>query len=222
MDQLDIPTDVIVDKKNNSLIICDYGNRRVVRWSYRNSTNGEILISKINCYGLAMNDNGDLYVSDEEKHQVRRWKVGETNETILAVGNWKGNRLDQLNSPGYIFVDEDHSIYVSDCGNHRVMKWIKGAKEGIVVAGGHGNGNSLRQLDCPLGMTIDQMGNIYVADCRNDRIMCWPKGSKEGRIVVGGKESNQFNCIQGLSFDRQGNLYVVDRDNNRVQRFDVA
>ena len=32
MDQLNRPTDVIVDKKNDSLIICDQGNRRVVRW----------------------------------------------------------------------------------------------------------------------------------------------------------------------------------------------
>ncbi|CAF5071190.1 unnamed protein product, partial [Rotaria sp. Silwood1] len=30
--QLDDPTDVLIDKETDSLIICDRGNRRVVRW----------------------------------------------------------------------------------------------------------------------------------------------------------------------------------------------
>jgi hypothetical protein len=34
--QLILPTDVIVDQKTDSLIICDQGNGRVVRWSRRN------------------------------------------------------------------------------------------------------------------------------------------------------------------------------------------
>ncbi len=32
MDQLDRPSDVIFDKKNNSLIICDFGNGVMFMW----------------------------------------------------------------------------------------------------------------------------------------------------------------------------------------------
>jgi hypothetical protein len=64
MDQLNLPTDVIVDKKTNSLIIADYMNQRVVRWSRQNDPNPQIIISNIDCYGLTMNKNGDLYVVD--------------------------------------------------------------------------------------------------------------------------------------------------------------
>ena len=32
MDQLDRPLDVIFDKKNNSLIICDFGNGVMFMW----------------------------------------------------------------------------------------------------------------------------------------------------------------------------------------------
>ena len=65
MNQLNGPTDVIVDTKNNSLIICDQGNRRVVEWSRQNGTkNGQILISDIDCYGITMDKNGYIYVSD--------------------------------------------------------------------------------------------------------------------------------------------------------------
>jgi sugar lactone lactonase YvrE len=224
-DQLNYPTKVIIDKENDSLIICDWGNRRVVRWPRRNGRSGETLISNIDCGDLIMDNDGYLYVSDEEKHEVRRWKMGETNGTIVAGGNGKGNRLDQLNDPTYIFIDEDHSIYVSDYGNHRVMKWVKDAREGIVVAGGQGRGNGLKQLSRPHGIIVDQLGNVYVADYGNHRVIRWLKGAQEGAIVVGGNgqgaQPNQFNCPLDLSFDRQNNLYVVDEYNHRVQKFDV-
>jgi hypothetical protein len=93
-----------------------------------------------------MDKDGYLYVSNGNKHEVRRWKIGDKNGTVVAGGNGQGPRLDQLNDPGYIFVDENHSVYVSDWGNHRVMKWPKGAREGIVVAGGQGGGSDLTQL----------------------------------------------------------------------------
>jgi sugar lactone lactonase YvrE len=224
-DQLTWPAVVIVDRKTDSLIISDQLNGRVVQWSRRNATKGQIIISDIICWGLTMDNNGDLYVSDYNNAEVRRWKIGETNGTIVAGGNGQGNQLNQLNRPFYLFVDEDHSVYVSDQQNHRVMKWVKGAKEGIVVAGGQGQGNSLTQLDHPQGVIVDHLGNVYVADYKNDRIMCWSKGSKEGRMIVGGngqgQQPNQSTSPKGLSFDRQGHLYVVDGSNHRVQKFEI-
>ena len=224
--QLSEPFDVIVDRERDNLIICDWRNRRVVRWPRRNGTSGETIISNINCVGLTMDENGSLYISDQEKHQVRRYRRGgESQGTVVAGGNGIGSRLDQLSSPAYVFVDRDHSVYVSEWGNHRVMKWMEGAKEGIVVAGGQGRGNSLRQLSCPQGVVVDQLGTVYVADGENGRIMGWMKGATQGNIIVGGngagKESNQLNCPIGLSFDRLGNLYVVDNRNHRVQIFNI-
>ncbi|CAF4030114.1 unnamed protein product [Adineta steineri] len=224
-DQLNYPKNVIVDKRNDSIIICDHNNRRVVRCSRQNGKDGETIISDIDCIGLTMDKNGDLYVSDWKKNEVRRWKQGETEGTIVAGGNGQGNHLGQFYYPAYIFVDEDHSIFVSDCVNHRVMKWMNGAKEGIVVAGGKGPGNSLTQLSSPMGVIDDHLGNVYVADHYNHRIMRWCEGSCEGNVVVGGNgkgdEPNQFNRPTDLSFDVKGNLYVVDQGNHRIQKFDI-
>jgi sugar lactone lactonase YvrE len=223
--QLSYPRDVIVDKERDNLIICDWRNRRVVRWPRRNGTSGETIISNINCWGLTMDENGSLYVIDWEKDEVRRYRRGESQGTVVAGGNGNGNRLDQLSNPQYVFVDRDHSVYVSDWGNDRVMKWMEGIKEGIVVAGGQGKGNSLRQLSYPCGVVVDQLDTVYVADCRNARIMRWMKGATQGNIIVGGngegKQSNQLNGPDGLSFDRHGNLYVVDCGNHRVQKFNI-
>ncbi|CAF4182907.1 unnamed protein product, partial [Rotaria sordida] len=69
-DQLEYPTDVLNNKESDSLIICDLGNQRVVQWSRRSgTTQGKILIDNIDCYGLAMDDQRYLYISDYTKHE---------------------------------------------------------------------------------------------------------------------------------------------------------
>ncbi|CAF5056369.1 unnamed protein product, partial [Rotaria sp. Silwood1] len=208
--QLNNLLDVIIDKESDSLIISDCGHNRVVRWPRRIGTRGETIISNISCYGLTMDDNGSLYVVDDEKHEVRRYKIGDTKGTVVAGGNGQGNRLDQLSWPTYVFVDRDHSVYVSDLGHGRVMKWEEDATQGIIVAGGQGEGNSLTQLNHPQGVVVDQLGTVYVTDYWNHRIMRWPKGATQGSVIVGGNgqgaQSNQLYCPIGLSFDRHGNL----------------
>jgi len=225
IDQLNRPFNVILDKNKKSLIICDYENRRVVRWSLENQNDRQILIEDIFCLGLTMNNKGDLFFSDCRRNEVQRWKKDEKQGTIVAGGNGKGDKLNQLNSPGPIFVDQVDSIYVLDRNNHRVMKWLKGAKQGIIVAGGQSQGNSLKQLSFPQGLVVNENGDVFVADSSNDRVMCWPSDSKEGRVVVGGngqgEGSNQLYHPTGLVFDRANNLYVVDRYNHRIQRFDI-
>ena len=224
-DQLNQPTYVFVDENESSLIICDWGNRRVVQRSLQNDGNEHIVISDVDCSGLTMDTNGNLYVSNYKHNEVRQWKKGETNGRIVAGGHGRGEGLDQLNSPTSIFVAHDQSLYVSDNNNHRVIKWLNDAKQGIVVAGGHGRGNSLRQLSNPHSVWVDHLGNVYVADFGNDRVVCWCPGSREGSLVLGGndkgKQANQFDGPIGISFDSQGNCYVVDHRNNRVQKFVV-
>jgi DNA-binding beta-propeller fold protein YncE len=221
--QLECPIDVLIDKENKSLIICDCWNRRVVRWPLSNGTRSKILIDNIHCYGLAMDKQGCLYVSDYMKQEVRRYTRGDTKGIVVAGGNGKGDQLNRFFTPTYIFVDEEQSVYVSDCQNHRVMKWLKGAKEGIVVAGGRGPGKELTQLNYPEGVWVDDMGTIYVAEGDNERVTRWPKDETRGIVVVGGNgggnATNQFNYPTGLSFDRRGNMYVADCNNNRVQQF---
>ncbi|CAM4831776.1 unnamed protein product [Rotaria magnacalcarata] len=97
LNQLNIPTDVLIDKKTDNLIICDQGNRRVVRWSRRTgTTEGKILIDSIDCDGLAMDEQRYLYVSDYVQHEVRRYQLGEKNYTLVAGGNGLGEGLNQL------------------------------------------------------------------------------------------------------------------------------
>lgn len=222
---LGLPVDVIVDEQTDSLIISDIDKRRIIRWPRQNGKSAEILISDITCTGLAMDADGLLYVSDKDNHNVKRYRIGDSEGTIVAGGDWIGYGLDRLYSPSYLVVDEEHSVYVSDFGNHRVVKWIPGATEGILIAGGHDAGNDLTQFSCPNGIVLDQMGTIYVADSDNNRVVRWRKGATEGEVIAGGngagEAANQLSNPAGLSFDKQGNLYVADFGNYRVQKFPI-
>jgi len=223
--QLSYPRKVIIDEVNDCLVIADCGNKRVVRWSRRNGLCGETIIKNVRCADSIMHKNQYLYISDEEKHEVRRWNIGENEGVLVAGGNGCGNGLNQFNQPRFIFVDQEDTLYVSDCCNHRIMKWTKDAKEGIIVAGGEGEGASLKQLSYPQGIFIDKLGTVYVVDAGNDRIVRWIKGAKEGSIIAGenirGTKPNQLNIPIGLSFDDEKNLYIVDYGNHRVQKFVV-
>jgi hypothetical protein len=220
------PKDVIIDKENNCLIMANNYNRQIVRWSLENNTNNEeIIIKDICCYGLTMDKDGSIYVCDNYRNEVKRWKRGDPNGTIIAGGHGKGTNLNQLNEPTFIFVDDDYSLYVSDTNNHRVMKWLKDAKEGIVVAGdGNDSADSSIKLSKPQGIIVDQLGQIYVADASNDAVIRWSKGAQEGMIIVGGSRQPSSTRLQfptRLSFDREGNLYVLNWINNEIQKFEI-
>ncbi|CAF1550267.1 unnamed protein product [Adineta steineri] len=208
----------IVDKVNDSFIISNIGNQRVIQWSRQNGTSGQTVISNITCFGLTIDNEGHLYVCDYDKHEVRRWKMGDTNGIVVAGGNGEGDRLDHLSQPCNMFVDGENSLYISDGRNHRVMKWMKDANEGVVVDGGQGLGNGLTQLFYPRGVRVDQLGNVYVADQYNFRIMRWSRHATQDSIIVddinAGAEANQLQYPLNLSFDEQGNLYVVDYGNH--------
>ena len=229
LDQLKNPSDVIVDRETDSLLICDRENRRVMRWPRRPSSyrQPEILIDNIDCWGLTIDDHGSLYVSDVGKNEVRRYdKNGDKNGTVVAGGHGKGNNLNQLNQPSFLFVDAQSTLYASDTGNHRVMKWMKGAKEGVVVAGGNGWGADVTRLNSPGGVWVDGCENVYMADHGHHRVIRWEKGAKRGTVIVGGngegEGANQLYLPEGLFFDRLGHLYVAEWGNNRVQRFSLC
>ncbi|CAF3927674.1 unnamed protein product, partial [Adineta steineri] len=157
--------------RNNQL------NRRVIRYFDQNEANQQVLISNINCEGLTIDKNGFIYASDCWNHEVRRWKEGDVKGELVAGGSRQGNRLNQLNEPTFIFIDEDYSLYISDadCLNNRVMRWCEGNGKGEIAVGGNGIGSQPNQLISPTGLLYDNEGNLYIVDQGNYRIQKYEK-----------------------------------------------
>jgi sugar lactone lactonase YvrE len=226
VNRLDRPSNMLYDAMSKTLIICDHGNDRVLRRNMKNNTYTKVVGESIACFGLAIDEEGAVYVSDIVRHEVRRYLPGSERGTVVAGGYGQGRRLHQLNRPTYIAVGADQSVYVSDSLNDRVVKWEKGAEKGIVVAGGCGKGKGLNQLYSPSGLIVDRSGTIYVADHCNDRVMRWRAGATRGEVIAGDKyvagcSAHELNGPQGIAFDRNGNLYVADSHNHRVQCFPI-
>ena len=224
LNQLIYPSDLLIDKATDSLIICDQRNDRILKWSrHLDITQEEIIVDNIECFRLAMDDQRYLYVSLPVEHEVRQYKVGDKYRTV-AGGHGNGAEFNQLSFPTHLFVDRIQNIYVLDAGNNRVMKWITGAKEGVVVARGQGEGNALGQSSYLSALFVDMLGTVYVADAENHQVVRWTKGAGYGEIIVDGnhkEEEKQLNFSVDFSFDRLGQLYVVDYKNHRIQRFSV-
>ena len=73
-----------------------------------------------------------------------KWKQ---HANTIAGGNGKGKRLNQLDCPQGISVDDDHqTIYIADCDNHRIVEWKFGAKTGQIIAGGNGSWRSNQSI----------------------------------------------------------------------------
>ncbi|CAM4883968.1 unnamed protein product [Rotaria socialis] len=185
-------------------------------------------------HGLYVDKNKNVYIADFANSRIIEWKhgskigqvvAGESVGTVVAGGNGKGSRLDQLNSPRFLFVDRDYSVYVGDRDNQLVMKCPKSAKSDILVTGGQDLGSDPKQTACVNGIVVDQLGTLYVAEEGHHRVTRWVKEATESIVIAGGigigEQANQLTIPCGLSFDKDGNIYVIDYGNYRVQRFDI-
>mmetsp|Transcript_2695 Transcript_2695/g.5695 ORF Transcript_2695/g.5695 Transcript_2695/m.5695 type:complete len:491 (+) Transcript_2695:2-1474(+) len=161
---------------------------------------------------------GALYISESVDDRVVCIKDGV--RSVVAGGNGKGRRPDQLDRPFRIFVD-DEGVYIADRNNARVQLWRHGASSGETVAGGNSPGHGNNQLNQPAGVAVNN-NQVYVADRANHRVMRWSRGSLEGVLVAGGngfgRGSHQLGCPGALCLWNSA-LYISDESGARVQRW---
>jgi sugar lactone lactonase YvrE len=206
--------------KEGTMFICDKGNERVMRWM-KNAKSGEVILSNLNCYGVTLDGEGSLYVSNLDQDLILKYCANSSGSEIVAGGNGRGAALNQFNRPHFPFVDHNFNIFVPDTSNHRVMKWPIGSKEGIIVS----EDNGLDQLRGPHAVVVDELGTIYVVDHDLHQVIRWFKGAKSGELLFGGHgygdRANQFAFPIDIDFDREGNLYITDRNNHRIQMYAI-
>jgi hypothetical protein len=70
MNKLNEPVAVIVDRKQNGLIIRDWKNHRMMRWFHHGNRGSQVIVSGVIPLRLAMDNDGCLYVSNYEKSEV--------------------------------------------------------------------------------------------------------------------------------------------------------
>ena len=140
-------------------------------------------------WGITIDSNGNLFVSELAGHVIRKITPGAVVTTFAGSGtagsiDSKGI-LASFKDPMDIDIDSNNNIFVGDRGNHKIRKITS---EGVVTTfAGSGTVGSvdstgiLASFNHPDALTIDSKNNIYVADFSNDNIR---KITPEGLVTT--------------------------------------
>ena len=194
-----------------------------------------------NPYGVAVDGDGNLYVTERENHTIRKvtpagvvttfagsaGSYGSTDGTGAAARFWQ---------PRGVAVDGDGNVYVADTANHTIRK-ITPAGVVTTLAGTAGSYGSTdgtgaaASFNSPWGMAVDGDGNLFVADTSNHAIrkvtpagevttLAGSAGSSGSADGTGAAAS--FSQPAGVAVDGDGNLYVTDAGNRTIRKVTPA
>jgi sugar lactone lactonase YvrE len=185
------------------------------------------------CGGIAVDANGDIFVTDEIAGTVRVINAeGRTIQTVAGGGNALGDngpaREAILNNPSGLVVDEHGNLFIADTGQNRIRK-VAGSGTISTVAGtgeagyfGDGAISTSAQLNAPLGVAVDLSGNLLIADTGNHVVRRVNLSSgvidtlvgtgKSGSAGDGGAArtaelSNPWDVV----VDTRGNIFIADQ-----------
>ena len=166
--------------------------------------------------GIAIDDDGFIYVSDAGNHRIQ--KFTSTGNVIRSWGD-KGKEKGQLDRPMHISFGPDNYLYVAEFLNDRVQVFDK---NGVFIRfiGIKDDGSSY--FNAPSGVVVDLQGNIYVTDFYHHQIK---KFNSQGHFVASiGKPGRvwrgrfHYPTDAAIHFDY---LYIADAYNHRIQKLSL-
>ena len=167
------------------------------------------VISNINRpYNIALNKNGQLFVTQPEKGAV----VAYSNGGMLVSGGKVG-----LKHPRGIAIGEDGSFLITSGSTEQLMK----LKEDWTLLKQIGkSGDVAAQFKGIRSVKISPAHMYYVCEQMNHRVQVFDEDLNHvcsfGKI---GKKLGEFNYPTDVAFDEMGQVYVVEHWNHRVQKF---
>ncbi len=199
--------------------------------------------------GVAVDAQGNLYVTDTNFHRVRRVNAADGRIAHFAgsptgVSGSQGDNgaatAARLSRPTAIALDAQGNVYIADAGNHRIRRIdisnttiTTYAGNGSASFSGDGGAATLASLNNPAGLAFDAQGNLFIADRNNQRIRRVDAVTKNISSVVGtgaqGFSGDDGPAAQALlsnpsdvAVDGNNNLYIVEQGNHRVRRVNAG
>ena len=187
--------------------------------------------------GLALDADGNLYVSDWFNHRIRSIAPDGTVTTVAGSGpsGLYGDMVDgpaetaRLFGPEGLTVDSKGNIYVADTLNDRIRRISPDGMVTTVAGGGprtaHGFEGALidgsaeaARFNDPSDVAVDADGNLYVTDRLNHVIrkitphgqVSTFAGTGQPGITDGVGQAASFELPNRIAIDSQGNLYVTE------------
>ena len=155
--QLNRPLDIFITT-NDVLYISDIENCRIIVVPL-NANNDKFIIGPTldsnttrlgQAHGISI-INTSLYVIDLSERRVQKLSLNGTNATTVPG-------LNELNSPLYLFVDDNNNIYLSDTDNHRMLLFFVRMRQMVQL---------LQELDL---VDLERTNWIYRMECLSHRM----------------------------------------------------
>ena len=201
--------------------------------------------------GIAIAQNGDLFVADSNHHMIRRYTTNGDIEPFAGNADLgsgfsgdSGNALAaQLDTPDGVCIAPDGDVVIADSHNDRIRRVDRPTQIITTVAGSGDNGYdgddkpaTEAALNTPSAVACARDGNVYIADTLNYRIrMIDAKTGLIHTIAGDGNAGDATNVGDGglataahlnMPSDVQldpnsGDIYIADMHHNRVRKVDA-
>jgi hypothetical protein len=197
--------------------------------------------------GIALDSNGNLYVTDTGNDTIRKltpagtnWVVSTIAGKLGAYGFADGTGTNAMFSYAVgITVYGGTNLYVADKFNCRIRKITPAGNNWVVstIAGSSTSGyvdgiGTNAQFGSPFDVAADSAGNLYVADANNNAVrkltlmgnnwvVTTMAGGTYGSMDGTGTNAT-FSLPQGVAVDGAGNVFVADTGNNDIREITSA
>lgn len=183
-------------------------------------------------FGIAVDANGVVYVSDATANTIRKISPAGVVTTLAGRSGSSGSTdgagsAARFTVPYGIAVDSAGTVFVVDHGNHTIRKvtadgtvtTLAGTAGTAGAANGRGAAASFRY---PSGVAVDRTGTVFVADTDNHLIRAI---GSDGEVTTVGGSGNpgstdgagtaaSFFNPKGVAADSNGRIYVADLSNH--------
>jgi sugar lactone lactonase YvrE/uncharacterized caspase-like protein len=199
--------------------------------------------SLIEPLGIALSDDGELYLADRYHSRVRRVDADGTMARFAGTGN-SGTSGDgelatqaELVEPYGVAVGPDGLVYISDSSANRIRRVTPDGTITTVVgtglAGSSGDGGPATdaELNYPTGLAVGSGGAFYIADTGNSRIRRVDADGTITTVAGTGEEGYTSDdssadtaalaVPEAVAVDPDGVLYIADTGNDRIRRVDA-
>ena len=202
---------VVNEIRNKISFISRYGKR--IRSIDTKSVRSGIRWYKLNPTGVAVDKDGNIYVTDEESHRLS--KFNSDGKLVKTVGG-KGGRTGQFDWPYGIALSKDNELFVCDSSNCRIQVFDTDLKF-ISCFGKGGSGEG--EFREPIDLTFDPAGDVYVTDHYNHRVQVFSQNGTFLRTFGRcGSRRGELYKPWGICVDHNY-VYVVESGNIHVSVF---
>ena len=177
------------------------------------SVRAGIMRYKLDSTGVAVDEDGNIYVTDVESHRLS--KFNSDGKLVKSVGG-EGGRTGRFRGPWGIALSKDNKLFVCDRDNHRIQVFDTNLKF-IGCFGKEGSGEG--EFREPIDLTFDPAGDVYVTDWSNDPVQVFSQNGTFLRTFGRpGSRPGELANPCGLHVDHDY-VYVVESGNHRVSVF---